>query len=373
MAKIKHVLPKPEINPLKRQPTKSLVAHVYSTQGNDASSSRSFSLKTAASPFNCSTTVQGFGSSHTRETASLGCISPTQMILLPPPNADHHAEPSPHGGLLPTPISDLLPESSRPLKKLRFDTPSASETNTQSSHYEYYRSQHVKEIPQTFLLSTESTRCNLLNSATRFPRLPSISAVASQFSNKITAGCSSHSSTWSLPPILTDPLDIRRLSVNALLSSPTNMEFANQSKSYGIDKGFLDLDIPRNKDDNALDGITPLSNRGSLSNILENNDPNHVAEFGFGLYGKAVLPSGDEYYASPVPVVIQSILEPLPSVLLDNQMNLLYFHHFINHTARILVPHDCPENPFRIILPQSERPDIQPPSEANPFKWRSAI
>jgi hypothetical protein len=32
-------------------------------------------------------------------------------------------------------------------------------------------------------------------------------------------------------------------------------------------------------------------------------------------------------------------------------MNLLYFHHFIYHTGRILVPHDCPENPFRTVLP----------------------
>lgn len=34
-------------------------------------------------------------------------------------------------------------------------------------------------------------------------------------------------------------------------------------------------------------------------------------------------------------------------------MNMLYFHHFLNHTARILVPHDCSENPFKSILPQS--------------------
>lgn len=34
-------------------------------------------------------------------------------------------------------------------------------------------------------------------------------------------------------------------------------------------------------------------------------------------------------------------------------MNLLYFHHFLNHTARILVPHDCERNPFRLILPES--------------------
>jgi hypothetical protein len=35
-------------------------------------------------------------------------------------------------------------------------------------------------------------------------------------------------------------------------------------------------------------------------------------------------------------------------------MNLLYFHHFINCTARILVPHDCERNPFRHILPESK-------------------
>ncbi|CAK7240062.1 MAG: hypothetical protein STHCBS139747_001498 [Sporothrix thermara] len=32
---------------------------------------------------------------------------------------------------------------------------------------------------------------------------------------------------------------------------------------------------------------------------------------------------------------------------------MLYFHHFINNTARVLVPHDDPQsNPFRTILPQ---------------------
>lgn len=39
-------------------------------------------------------------------------------------------------------------------------------------------------------------------------------------------------------------------------------------------------------------------------------------------------------------------------------MNLLYFHHFLNHTARILVPHDCSANPFRNILPQMAVRDI---------------
>ncbi|KXL47288.1 hypothetical protein M433DRAFT_77072 [Acidomyces richmondensis BFW] len=43
------------------------------------------------------------------------------------------------------------------------------------------------------------------------------------------------------------------------------------------------------------------------------------------------------YYAQPVPVRIPKALEPLPNELLHNQMNLLYFHHFINHTGRIMM------------------------------------
>ncbi|KAL8952223.1 MAG: hypothetical protein Q9183_007402, partial [Haloplaca sp. 2 TL-2023] len=39
-------------------------------------------------------------------------------------------------------------------------------------------------------------------------------------------------------------------------------------------------------------------------------------------------------------------------------MNLLYFHHFLNHTARILVPHDCAANPFKNILPQMAVRDV---------------
>lgn len=58
------------------------------------------------------------------------------------------------------------------------------------------------------------------------------------------------------------------------------------------------------------------------------------------------------YYVKPVQIRIPKSLEPLPPILMENKMNLLYFHHFINHTARILVPHDCEKNPFRQILPE---------------------
>lgn len=46
-------------------------------------------------------------------------------------------------------------------------------------------------------------------------------------------------------------------------------------------------------------------------------------------------------------------LDPLPQWLLANDQNKMYFHHYLKHTARLLVPHDCSENPFKHILPQS--------------------
>lgn len=47
-------------------------------------------------------------------------------------------------------------------------------------------------------------------------------------------------------------------------------------------------------------------------------------------------------------------LDPLPQWLLTNDHNKMYFHHYLKYTARLLVPHDCSENPFKHILPQSK-------------------
>jgi hypothetical protein len=60
----------------------------------------------------------------------------------------------------------------------------------------------------------------------------------------------------------------------------------------------------------------------------------------------------DKYYSERVPIEIPNRLFPLPTKLTNNNMNLLYFHHFLNHTARILIPYDCPINPYRTVLPQ---------------------
>ncbi|KAK3697197.1 hypothetical protein LTR37_017598 [Vermiconidia calcicola] len=155
------------------------------------------------------------------------------------------------------------------------------------------------------------------------------------------------------PPPVQDPPDLRRLSVKSLLSDPPEElerpKFSRADsqgyRTYGYDHGFEDLDVPRNEDFNVILPKSPDLRRASaaVSEVSSSSGENDSKQIAFE-------PGG--YYAQPVPVKISKFLEPLPQELLDNQMNLLYFHHFINHTGRILVPHDCPENPFRGVLPQ---------------------
>ncbi|KAK4615863.1 hypothetical protein CLAFUW4_10509 [Fulvia fulva] len=149
-----------------------------------------------------------------------------------------------------------------------------------------------------------------------------------------------------------DPPDLRRLSVKSLLSDPTEDDrprFARSDstsyRTYGYDHGFADLDVPRNDDTNVVLPRSPDLRRASaaVSQNSASSDEADTAQIAFE-------PGG--YYAQPVAIRIPRALEPLPTELLENQMNLLYFHHFINHTGRIMVPHDCPENPFRGVLPQ---------------------
>lgn len=56
--------------------------------------------------------------------------------------------------------------------------------------------------------------------------------------------------------------------------------------------------------------------------------------------------------AYPDQMTIPRRLDPLPQWLLANEQNKMYFHHYLKFTARLLVPHDCSENPFKHILPQ---------------------
>ncbi|KAI9664911.1 MAG: hypothetical protein M1821_006359 [Bathelium mastoideum] len=166
------------------------------------------------------------------------------------------------------------------------------------------------------------------------------------------------------------PADFRRLSVNSLLSGPPGTgdsilklaDLATQgpfpddpegSITYGFDEGNPDVDMPHNDDKNAVCLHSPtLSARSrSFPTINSNGEEAALPENDSHPQPKEVTFARRGYYANPVPIRIPKSLEPLPAQLLDNPMNLLYFHHFLNHTARILVPHDCQANPFRNILP----------------------
>lgn len=125
----------------------------------------------------------------------------------------------------------------------------------------------------------------------------------------------------------------------------------SETETYGQDRGNPDLDIPRNNDTMAISGMSP-SEHSDFESWLHDTDLG-IPEFGFGLASRETVFAKGGYYATPVQIKIPRKLEPLPRTLSENPMNLLYFHHFLNHTARILVPHDCPENPFKTILPKS--------------------
>lgn len=166
-----------------------------------------------------------------------------------------------------------------------------------------------------------------------------------------------------------------RLSVNSLLSGPLDgtpseqpsngrgWDYQSQdwtpymhdvyqdTETWGIDRGLVDLDIGKNDDINAISESSPKLLGHHRDFDLDNGRELSPMEFGFGMeINETALEVG--YYDKPVSICIPRVLQPLPAKLLENPMNLLYFHHFLDHTAGCLIPHNCSSNPFRSILPQ---------------------
>ncbi|KAL4779569.1 fungal-specific transcription factor domain-containing protein [Aspergillus varians] len=116
---------------------------------------------------------------------------------------------------------------------------------------------------------------------------------------------------------------------------------------YGMDCGRPDLDLGDNDDHSAIDVNDALdtiqskmmSNVSSPGNLQAEKVPNMTGG------------SKYDYYASPVPIDIPRYISPLPPSLVKVPINLMYFHHFLNHTARVLVPNDYGDNPFSSVLP----------------------
>ncbi|CAG7989631.1 unnamed protein product [Penicillium salamii] len=118
--------------------------------------------------------------------------------------------------------------------------------------------------------------------------------------------------------------------------------------NYGLDSGRSDQDLSFNNDHAAIDinyALDLISSRGHSQDASQSTVSQSVPE------AQAQVQFCSGYYASPVPINIPRYLSPLPSSLLENPINLMYFHHFLNHTARMLVPHNCDNNPFISVLP----------------------
>jgi hypothetical protein len=127
--------------------------------------------------------------------------------------------------------------------------------------------------------------------------------------------------------------------------------------NFGYDCGNPDYDLNNNIDSEAVEPITPPED------VFANDEPDSSSPISAGqptptgsfrVRRRSSFTTGGGYYVTPVRVKIPRWMTPLPATLLENPVNLMYFHHFIDHTARILVPHDCDENAFLKVLPASK-------------------
>lgn len=140
--------------------------------------------------------------------------------------------------------------------------------------------------------------------------------------------------------------DDHAIKESSLAQSKWQAYLTSVTDNYGMDCGRPDRDLALNNDhaaidiNSALDSLAPKSRSGDSAspNVPWASPATQTTDYG-------------GYYASPVPVNIPRYLSPLPRTLLENPINLMYFHHFINHTSRMLVPHDCENNPFLSVLP----------------------
>lgn len=121
--------------------------------------------------------------------------------------------------------------------------------------------------------------------------------------------------------------------------------------NYGLDCGRPDLDLNKNDDHSAIDinYALDLFNADSQPASTSTSEGSHTGNAKYN--GSDCNKRG--YYVSPVPINIPRYLSPLPPSLVKTPINLMYFHHFLNHTGRMLVPHDCENNPFISVLPTS--------------------
>jgi len=137
---------------------------------------------------------------------------------------------------------------------------------------------------------------------------------------------------------------MRRVSVENLLAAPLSHDGFSGGYDDRYDIGFKTEDVSQyNSNGQGLEEDDDIEEipRDNYEDGDFNMQVNKARQF-FKLNS-----------AYPDQMSIPRRLDPLPQWLLSNEQNKMYFHHYLKHTARLLVPHDCSENPFKHILPQS--------------------
>ncbi|ERF75057.1 hypothetical protein EPUS_04839 [Endocarpon pusillum Z07020] len=276
----------------------------------------------------------------------------------------------------PTNGTDFGASPERPTKRIRLVPSNSLDQLHDSGGLHRAPSYGPKEIDELPICPFQPLTPHMISSRMSNPMTPASSPTNSDVARQ----------TWRLGAKFYTPQDhhVRRVSVHSLLLSSPEVQHSRtmggnpaqayadcttpspppgensptqqrakpnlQPESYGLDRGSPDIDVPNNNDSASINGVPP-SQDGDLDAWLENAELG-TPQLGFRLQKREFVFAKGGYYASPVPIKIPRTLQPLPSALLESPMNLLYFHHFLNHTAKVLVVHDCSQNPFRTILPQ---------------------
>ncbi|KAI5795091.1 fungal-specific transcription factor domain-containing protein [Geopyxis carbonaria] len=139
---------------------------------------------------------------------------------------------------------------------------------------------------------------------------------------------------------------MRRVSVENLLSTP--LQSANPYSGNFDDRFGSVMDTYDHKNQSQF--LNPMEDDDDIEEIPRNDlDDYNNGDYNQGVSGIHAIFMNSAY---PDQISIPRRLDPLPQWLLGNEKNMMYFHHYLHHTARLLVPHDCSENPFKHILPQ---------------------
>lgn len=222
----------------------------------------------------------------------------------------------------------------RPLKRARYqagqDVNPSYDTRMPPPHLTPLTSYNVESQTSSILMAAPT-------SSVGTPLTPASSLSDDGYNKSYPAKSSPHG-TQESP-------DLRRLSVSSLLSGPPGMAYSNDRNygprsnpevqdwsaqyqdvyqdtfTWGIDRGIKDLDIGKNDDMNAITGVSPIAMRDHLDLVLDGEFM--PIEFGFGMETNNTAFENGGYYDKPVAICIPRVLEPLPSKLHENPMNLL--------------------------------------------------